>query len=76
MFAGLAFAVVVSAQAQESREHEWTLLRQSMVQEQIVARGIQDSANLAAMRRVPRHLFVPSRYRRLAYEDTPLPIGR
>jgi protein-L-isoaspartate(D-aspartate) O-methyltransferase len=76
MFAGLAFAAVVSAQAQEPREDEWSALRQSMVQEQIVARGIQDSATLAAMRQVPRHLFVPSRYRRLAYDDTPLPIGR
>ena len=28
-----------------------------------------------AMLRVPRHLFVPENVRRLAYEDTPLPIG-
>ncbi len=28
-----------------------------------------------AMLRVPRHLFVPEDVRRLAYEDTPLPIG-
>jgi hypothetical protein len=76
MFAGLAFAAAVSAEAQEPREDEWSSLRQRMVQEQIVARGIQDSATLAAMRQVPRHLFVPSQYRRLAYEDTPLPIGR
>jgi protein-L-isoaspartate(D-aspartate) O-methyltransferase len=46
-----------------------------MVQEQIVERGIGDSGTIAAMGRVPRHEFVPSQVRRLAYEDTPLPIG-
>ena len=30
---------------------------------------------LAAMHRVPRHLFVPSALASLAYENTPLPIG-
>jgi protein-L-isoaspartate(D-aspartate) O-methyltransferase len=30
---------------------------------------------LATMRRVPRHLFVPSSLASLAYENTPLPIG-
>jgi protein-L-isoaspartate(D-aspartate) O-methyltransferase len=46
-----------------------------MVQEQVVERGIRDSAAIAAMGRVPRHEFVPSQVRHLAYEDTPLPIG-
>lgn len=32
-------------------------------------------AVLAAMRQVPRHLFVPEALRRQAYEDRPLPIG-
>ena len=30
---------------------------------------------MAAMRHVPRHLFVPSQLAGLAYHDTPLPIG-
>jgi protein-L-isoaspartate(D-aspartate) O-methyltransferase len=47
-----------------------------MVQEQVVDRGVRDSATIAAMGRVPRHEFVPSQVRRLAYEDTPLPIGQ
>jgi len=34
-----------------------------------------DPRVLAAMRKVPRHLFVPESSRELAYEDTPLPIG-
>jgi protein-L-isoaspartate(D-aspartate) O-methyltransferase len=34
-----------------------------------------DERVLAAMRRVPRHLFVPPELATLAYHDTPLPIG-
>jgi len=37
--------------------------------------GIRDERVLAAMERVPRHLFVPEHIRHLAYDDTPLPIG-
>jgi len=39
------------------------------------ARGIADARVLAAMALVPRHEFVPARYRAQAYEDYPLPIG-
>jgi len=46
-----------------------------MVENQIAARGIGDSNVLKAMRKVPRHLFVPANYRRFAYADHPLPIG-
>ncbi len=49
--------------------------RSRMVEEQIRARGIEDSAVLRAMRRVPRHRFVPEELRRHAYADRPLPIG-
>ena len=52
-------------------EHE----REQMVVTQLEARGIQDPAVLAAMRNVPRHLFVDESVRARAYEDTPLPIG-
>ena len=48
--------------------------RRKMVEEQIAGRGIKDPAVLRAMRRVPRDYFVPERYRRYAYDDTPLPI--
>ncbi len=37
--------------------------------------GVVDPAVLRSMGRVPRHLFVPGRFRDRAYEDTPLPIG-
>jgi len=49
--------------------------RQAMVQNQIVARGVDDARVLAAMRQVPRHEFVPADVRASAYDDRPLPIG-
>ena len=50
-------------------------LRQRMVDAQLRARGVADERVLAAMLRLPRHEFVPERYRAEAYEDHPLPIG-
>ncbi len=50
-------------------------LRQQMVDEQIVARGIHDASVLAAMRTVPRHLFVDAAHADQAYTDKPIPIG-
>lgn len=49
--------------------------RQTMVETQLVARGIHDPAVLAAMRTVPREAFVPPEWADAAYEDMPLPIG-
>jgi protein-L-isoaspartate(D-aspartate) O-methyltransferase len=49
--------------------------REQMVEEQLEARGIHDERVLAAMRRVPRHLFVEAALQQRAYDDTPLPIG-
>jgi protein-L-isoaspartate(D-aspartate) O-methyltransferase len=49
--------------------------REEMVEFQIRARGVRDERVLAAMRKVPRHLFVPKDWERAAYEDRPLPIG-
>jgi len=46
-----------------------------MVREQIEARGIDDPAVLAAMRVVPRHLFVPEPERSHAHDDAPVAIG-
>jgi len=49
--------------------------RERMVAQQIEARGLSDPRVLAAMRKVPRHAFVPAEEARLAYGDHPLPIG-
>lgn len=46
-----------------------------MVEAQIHRRGISDPRVLAALSRVPRHLFVPREMRNLSYADEPLPIG-
>jgi protein-L-isoaspartate(D-aspartate) O-methyltransferase len=49
--------------------------REYMVRTQIEARGVSDSLVLAAMRKVPRHLFMPESQRKHAYEDSPYSIG-
>ena len=49
--------------------------RERMVAEQVAARGVKDPLTLAALRKVPRHLFVPEASRAQAYDDHPLPIG-
>ena len=54
---------------------DWAAEREQMVARQIEARGVRDPAVLAAMRAVPRHLFVPADARSGAYQDSPLPIG-
>jgi len=46
-----------------------------MVEEQIVSRGIKDPRVIAAMKKVPRHLFVEEALQSQAYSDHPLPIG-
>jgi protein-L-isoaspartate(D-aspartate) O-methyltransferase len=47
-----------------------------MVETQLVPRGIRDEEVLDAMRRVPRHRFVPANEKGAAYSDNALPIGR
>ncbi len=49
--------------------------RKRMVAVQIEARGLRSPEVLAAMRTVPRHLFVPSNLMEQAYEDRALPLG-
>jgi protein-L-isoaspartate(D-aspartate) O-methyltransferase len=50
-------------------------LRDLMVETQLIPRGIKDRRVLDAMRKVPRHLFVPEFIRHSAYDDIALPIG-
>jgi protein-L-isoaspartate(D-aspartate) O-methyltransferase len=65
----------MSAQGFAAQADEMTAKRLRMVSSQIAARDVRDPRVLAAMERVPRHLFVPSELRAQAYDDYPLPIG-
>jgi protein-L-isoaspartate(D-aspartate) O-methyltransferase len=49
--------------------------RARMVEDQIARRGVRDESVLAAMRSVPRHLFMPDDQLESAYRDSALPIG-
>jgi protein-L-isoaspartate(D-aspartate) O-methyltransferase len=51
------------------------LERDQMVDTQIVSGGITDQKVIEAMRRVPRHQFMPEEQSEDAYGDFPLPIG-
>ncbi|GAX60765.1 protein-L-isoaspartate O-methyltransferase [Candidatus Scalindua japonica] len=59
----------------ESPDKDFARKRAMMVEQQIAARGVKNKRVLDAMNSVPRHLFVPERYRRGSYFDQPLPIG-
>ena len=50
--------------------------RETMVREQIAARGIRDPRVIEALRQVPRHAFIPEPERSRAYDDGPVPIGQ
>ncbi|WP_447984929.1 protein-L-isoaspartate(D-aspartate) O-methyltransferase [Nitrospira sp. Nam74] len=66
---------VVESSAPSFTDLPLDLRRDHMVKEQIIERGIGDRAVIQAMRRVPRHRFVPEESLPLAYADRPLPIG-
>jgi protein-L-isoaspartate(D-aspartate) O-methyltransferase len=63
---------LVSAQDDSS----YDAARETMVREQIAGRGIRDPRVIAAMRQVPRHLFMPAPERARAYDDGPVAIGQ
>src|SRR5688500_8491304 len=57
------------------QELDFAKRREEMVKKQIEKRGVKDAATLAALRKTPRHLFVPKSIIDDAYDDRPLPIG-
>lgn len=54
---------------------DYAALRERMVEEQIVDRGVHDQRVLAALREVPRERFVPAELANRAYVDAPLPVA-
>jgi len=57
------------------QDDKYSKARKEMVADQIENRGIKNTNTLNAMRKVPRHKFVPSDLVNRAYDDGPLPIG-
>lgn len=55
--------------------NDYARKRSQMVEFQLRDRGIYDERVLDAMRRIPRHEFVPAEYHAAAYEDHPVPIA-
>jgi protein-L-isoaspartate(D-aspartate) O-methyltransferase len=66
---------VAGLQAPVPEESRFAKARDAMVASQIIARGVRDERTLAALRQIPRHLFVPPGVVAEAYDDHPLPIG-
>lgn len=76
--AGVVVVAIVGAAATQraaGTDAHFQARRLAMVDRHITREGITDSATLRAMRTVPRHEFVPARFRDEAYENHPLPIG-
>jgi protein-L-isoaspartate(D-aspartate) O-methyltransferase len=71
LFVGLPLTL----SAQKEIASDFATQRQTMVQNQISARGIRAQSVLNAIRKVERHRFVPAEYQKFAYTDRPLPIG-
>jgi protein-L-isoaspartate(D-aspartate) O-methyltransferase len=61
--------------AMASDAADFARLRERMVRDQLQWRDIKDARVLAAMRKVPRHEFVPGELAASAYDDSALPIG-
>jgi len=65
----------MSGDADTRISERYAAARETMVRNQIAARGVEDPRVLEAMRTVPRHELVPEAVRSEAYDDHPLPIG-
>jgi protein-L-isoaspartate(D-aspartate) O-methyltransferase len=65
----------MSKKEAKQKKDDFTRLREQMVQNQLIYRGVKDKRVLAAISKVERHLFVPENLQKQAYQDEPLPIG-
>jgi protein-L-isoaspartate(D-aspartate) O-methyltransferase len=70
----MVLAVLVALPAERAAERE-RMVREQIEQPPDYRTRVSDPVVLEAMRAVPRHAFVPRKYRGKAYDDTPLPIG-
>jgi protein-L-isoaspartate(D-aspartate) O-methyltransferase len=72
---GMALIGLVNGVSASGAEDQSAQVRRFMVQHDLMGRDITDPQVLAAMSRVPRHLFLPPTLEHQAYDDNPLPIG-
>ena len=75
LLAPLALALVAACGASTQITDEELTRRRHELVDQAIAPAVADSVVVAAMRKVPRHLFVPRELWDEAYENYPLPIG-
>jgi protein-L-isoaspartate(D-aspartate) O-methyltransferase len=66
---------VQSTSTPEAIQDPYLEARNRMVDTGVIGWGVTDPQVVAAMRTVPRHLFVPAEYLAQAYDNHPLPIG-
>ncbi|HLP73307.1 MAG TPA: protein-L-isoaspartate(D-aspartate) O-methyltransferase [Bacteroidales bacterium] len=71
----LMIILILFFSVQLPQADQYTPLREKMVKQQLIDRGITDKKTIDALREVPRHLFVPQDLQERAYDDSPLPIG-
>jgi protein-L-isoaspartate(D-aspartate) O-methyltransferase len=65
----------MSRAVNQSGNDQFRISRERMISQQLAPKGITDERVLAAMRKIPRHLFVDEALWDQAYSDFPLPIG-
>ena len=72
---GLILVGIGQAMVLQAQNDRFSFHRQSMVEDQIVRRGVSNPSVVRAMGEVPRHAFVPPHLQDQAYIDEPLAIG-
>ncbi|PWE00894.1 protein-L-isoaspartate(D-aspartate) O-methyltransferase [Marinilabilia rubra] len=75
LFQTFIFLLLFALMMMEADAQQYEEERADMVDNQIAQRGIKSRHVLSAMKKVPRHMFVPSNLASMAYSDRPLPIG-
>ena len=71
----IIFSLLISLFYCVPQDDKYSKTRDEMVTEQIEDRGITNLPTIDALRKVPRHKFVPPNSTERAYNDSPLPIG-
>ncbi len=75
LLTGARGAQLASGQNGTPSAADYAAQRNAMVAKEIEAAGVKNPRVLDAMRKTPRHEFMPADYRRYAYVDAALPIG-